>query len=74
MIGKDWTQLATLLNNAEDIDTIDSEQDSLFNKARVVLTKWKQKSIEKATTERLIQALQKIERHDIVNEIEANRE
>ena len=73
MICKDWTQLATSLDMTEDIDFINIENDSLFDKARVVLTKWKQKFVEKATLKRLIQALRQIQRQDIVNQFQVDK-
>lgn len=74
MIGKDWTKLASLLDFMEDIDIIDSENDSLFDKARVVLTKWKKNLGEKATVKRLIQVLEELGRQDIIDKIEINKE
>lgn len=74
MIGKDWTKLASLLDFMENIDTIDSENDSLFDKARVVLTKWKKNLVEKATVKSLIQILQELKRQDIIDKIRVNEE
>lgn len=74
MIGKDWKKLASLLGFTKDIDTINSENDSLFDKALVVLTKWEKKFMEKATIKRLIQILQRIEREDVVSKVKTTEE
>lgn len=39
----------------ENIDTIDAENDTQFDKVRVVLTKWRKSLVEKVTVKRFIQ-------------------
>ena len=74
MIGTDWTKLASLLDLVEDIDVIDSENSRIFDKALVVLSKWKKKFSKQANVKKLVQVLKQLERADIVNKIKMTEE
>lgn len=69
MIRTDWSQLATILGFSKDIDVINFENPRFFDKAVKILTKWQEKLDKGASFENLIQALQLLERQDIIAKI-----
>ncbi|EDV27184.1 uncharacterized protein TRIADDRAFT_54879 [Trichoplax adhaerens] len=64
-IHRDWTKLAPKLDHHINIYEIEADYQGVYNRAIAVLYKWKQNN--RATTERLIQALRQINRQDIAD-------
>ena len=69
-VVKDWRDLGTFLGlDSASMDTIDANHSDCREVARKVLLKWKQKKGEEATVGILINALDEIERRDVVEKL-----
>lgn len=69
-VVKDWRDLGTILRlDSASMDIIEANQSNCREVAREVLQKWKKKEGKEATVGILINALEKIERRDVVEKL-----
>ena len=68
-VGVAWTELACILNKSIDVDVIAAEKRQVFDRAITALHKWYCMEGTSATTERLLQALDEIGKHNVVEDI-----
>ena len=66
-ISKDWKKLGRRLSISKaNLDSIDLENPSVFEKSIAMLNKWRENSGKKATVKVLTEALKKVGRKDIL--------
>lgn len=68
-IGQDWIKLAASLDQHIDIDDIINQSNSSFAQSRRFLEVWYQKNYPNTKVSKLKDALMKIDRKDIVHNI-----
>ena len=69
-IGENWRDLGTVLElDSAALDIIAASRENCRELARKVLQKWKQKEGSGATVGILIDALEKMERRDVVEKL-----
>ena len=69
-VGRDWRRLGKALGlESAFLDNIDTDFKESPEKAQKVLQKWRQKNGKEATMGILINALDKIERRDVVDKL-----
>ena len=69
-VGRDWKRLGEALGlESAFLDNIDTDFKESPEKAHKVLQKWRQKNGKEATMGILINALDKIERRDVVDKL-----
>ena len=69
-VGRDWRSLGVVLGlESTFLDNIDTDSKESPEKAWKVLQKWRQKEGKEATVRILINALEKIERKDVVDKL-----
>ncbi|XP_067044831.1 uncharacterized protein [Acropora muricata] len=69
-ISKDWKKLGRRLSISKaNLDSIDLENPSVFEKSIAMLNKWRENSGKKATVKVLTEALKKIGRKDILDKM-----
>ena len=69
-VGRDWRRLGVALGlESAFLDNIDTDFKESPEKAQKVLQKWRQKNGKEATMGILINALDKIERRDVVDKL-----
>ena len=69
-VGPNWRDLGTILKiDSVLMDSIEAKHSNCRELARKVLQKWKQREGSRATVGILIDALEKIERRDVVDKL-----
>ena len=69
-VGADWKDLGIVLGLEEAfLDNVETDLNECREKARRVLRKWRRKNGKEATVGILINALEKIERRDVVDKL-----